>query len=138
MTMIWAWVGHLVLLGAFFAWTGISDATKLNVAFSFITALAWLAAFFWLQTKIFAGAQWGRALLRPRFWGSVVLFIASLAVAKLLIGWVPGVSGTGWQLFSFVLRFALAWTLVNAVWTSIAWQTTLPPTVDGTAPEAVN
>lgn len=136
--MIWAWFGHLVLLAVFFWWTGISDATRLNVALSFVIAVLWLVAFFWVQKKIFVGAQWGKALLRPRFWGSVILFIASLAVAKLMIGWIPEIHGTGWQLFSFILRFGLAWTLVNATWTGIAWQTTLPPSVDGTATRSLD
>lgn len=138
MSMLWAWFGHLILLGVFFWWTGISDSTKLNVTFSLVVAILWVAAFLWLQTKIFAGAQWGKALLRLRFWGSVILLIAALAVAKLLIGWIPEISGTGWQLFSFVLRFGLAWTLVNATWAGVAWQATLPPVVNSGSSEATD
>lgn len=131
MKLLLAWIGHLILLGAFFWWTGFSDATKTSVAITTVVAILWIAAFLWLQKLIFAGAQWSKALARPRFWGAVILFIASLVVAKLITGWIPSISGLGWQLFSFTLRFALAWTLINATWAGIAWQTTLPPTEDG-------
>lgn len=136
MKLVWAWIGHLILLFGFFWWTGLSDASKTSVGISIVSAVIWIAAFFWLQKQIFAGARWSESLFRPRFWGAVILFIASLAVAKLLVGWIPNVSGLGSQLFSFTLRFGLAWTLINATWVGIAWQTTLPPTVDGLPSEA--
>lgn len=135
MKLVWAWIGHLILLGVFFWWTGFSDASKLSVAMSIVVALVWIGVFFWLQKRIFAGALWSEALFRPRFWGAVILFVASLAVAKLLVGWIPNVSGLGSQLFSFTLRFGLAWTLINATWVGIAWQTTLPPVGNGLSPK---
>lgn len=124
--MLWAVPGHLLLLGVFFRWTGIADATRSQVLLSAIVAIAWLAAFAFLQWKIFAGAKRG-ALTRPKFWAAIALFVSSLVAANLITNWIPNVTGLGWQFLSMTLRFTLAWLLINTAWCSIAWQASLPP-----------
>lgn len=131
--MLWAVPGHLALLGVFFWWTGIPDATRGQVWLSALVALAWFAAFAFLQREIFHGATWAAAG-RPKFWAAVVLFAASCVAAKLIANWLPNVAGLGWQLTSMILRFGLAWLLVNAAWCAIAWQAGLPPAEDGRLP----
>jgi hypothetical protein len=127
--MAWAVPGHLVLLGVFFWWTGIPDATRSQVLLSAAAAIAWLAAFVILQRKIFEGAKW-EAVRQPKLWAAIVLFAASLIAANLIANWLPNVAGLGWQLASMALRFGLAWLLINAAWCAIAWQAGLPPSED--------
>lgn len=124
--MLWAVPGHLVLLGVFFWWTGIPDATRGQVLLSATVAAVWLAAFAFLQSRIFAGSK-RQALKRPKFWAAMALFLSSLAAANHMVHWIPNVSGLGWQLSSMILRFALAWLLINTAWCAIAWQASLPP-----------
>lgn len=124
--MLWAVPGHLALLGVFFWWTGIPDATRTQVLLSLAVAVVWLAAFALLQRKIFAGAR-RDALTRPKLWAAIALFVASLVAANLITNWIPNVSGLAWQLTSVVLRFGLAWLLINTAWCAIAWQASLPP-----------
>jgi hypothetical protein len=124
--MLWAVPGHLVLLSVFFWWTGFSDASRSQVLLSVAVAILWFAAFAFLQWKIFAGAKW-EAVARPKFWAAIALFAASLVAANLIVHWIPNITGLGWQLASIVLRFSLAWLLVNTAWCSIAWQASLPP-----------
>jgi hypothetical protein len=128
--------GHFVLLLIFFWWAGLSDANKATVALSIAVAILWLAAFLVLQRRIFAGARWAEAIRSPRFWGAIVLFIATIVIARMLVYWIPNVPGLAWQLISAFLRFGLAWTLLNAAWCGIAWQATLPPAENRLAPVA--
>lgn len=127
--MLWAVPGHLVLFGVFFWWTGIPDATRGQVLLSAIAAIAWLAGFAFLQHKIFANAK-SEAFSRPKFWAAIALFASSLVAANLIASWIPTVTGLGWQLASMILRFGLAWLLINTAWCAIAWQASLPPTED--------
>ncbi len=128
-----AGAGNLALLAVFFWWTGLSDASTPVVALSIVVAVVWIAAFLLLQRRIFAGADFNRAVARPRFWLAIVLFAACLSVAWLLVMWIPNLPGLGWQLWSAGLRLALAWALINAGWCAIAWQAALPPSEDGAA-----
>ena len=128
--MLWAVPGHAVLLGVFFWWTGIPDATRSQVLLSSAVAVAWLVAFAFVQRKIFRDSKWA-ALGKPKFYAAVALLAASLVAANLIANWLPNVTGLGWQLASVVLRFGLAWLLINAAWCAIAWQASLPPSEDG-------
>jgi hypothetical protein len=117
------------LAAVFFWWTGLNVATKPQVALVLGVALAWLAAFAWLQTLIFFDARWD-SLGKQRFWLAALFVLAALATARAIVLWIPNVTGVGWQLTSVGLRFLQAWLLANAAWAGLAWQASAPPGED--------
>ena len=132
-----AFLGHLLFLGVFFWWTGISDDSKGSVALGIAVGVIWFIAILLFEIWLFRGARWATAFQRPRFWAAVALVVASVVMARALtVTWIPNVPGLAWQLTSFVLRFGLAWTLLNAAWIHLARQAGAPPAEDGLAPAA--
>lgn len=132
-----AFLGHLLFLAIFFWWTGMSDDSKGSVALGIAVGVIWLIAILLFEIWLFRGARWGAAFQRPRFWAAVALVAASVVMAKALtVTWIPNVPGLSWQLTSFVLRFGLAWTLLNAAWVHLAGQAGAPPAEDRLAPAA--
>jgi len=132
-----AFLGHLLFLAIFFWWTGMSDDSKGSVALGIAVGVIWLIAILLFEIWLFRGARWGAAFQRPRFWAAVALVAASVVMAKALtVTWIPNVPGLSWQLTSFVLRFGLAWTLLNAAWVHLARQAGAPPAEDRLAPAA--
>ena len=132
-----AFLGHLLFLAIFFWWTGISDDSKGSVALGIAVGVIWFIAILLFEIWLFRGARWGSAFQRPRFWAAVALVGASVVMAKALTAtWIPNVPGLAWQLTSLVLRFGLAWTLLNAAWVHLARQAGAPPAEDRLAPAA--
>lgn len=132
-----SFLGHLVFWGVFFWWTGIGDDSKGGVALSVAVAIVWGLALLAFELWLFRGARWVAAFQQPRFWAAVVLVVASAAIARvLMVTWIPNVPGLAWQLVSFVLRFGLAWILLNAAWIHLARQAGAPPLEDRLAPVA--
>ena len=84
-----AFLGHLVLLGAFFWWTGIGDDTRGQVALSVAVAVLWLIALLALEWWLFRGARWRTAVQRGTFWTALVYVLASAAVARLIMADAP-------------------------------------------------
>lgn len=126
------WFGHLALIVAFFQWTGTLDDRPSRLLSSLAIFLGMLAVTVVFEGYVFRNAR--RAALRSRgFWLAALFVVSSVVVARLIVNWVPNVSGIGWQLLSFVLRFGLAWTLVSAAWWNLARQAALPPTENSPA-----
>jgi hypothetical protein len=126
-------VGHALLLGTFFYWTGISDSTMEQFGISALIFAGWLLALLLLERWLFRAARWRAAMARRDFWLSILLFAAMCVTSNLVVHWVPNVPGVAWQLTSFALRFGLSWLALNALWINVARQASLPPIEDNVA-----
>jgi hypothetical protein len=69
----------------------------------------------------FGGGWAKRIFFRPRYWlGGVLALLVGVLVPKLLVSWVPKVSGVTAQSASLVARFGLALLLAALAWLMLA------------------
>lgn len=112
-------VGIAAILAVLYWWTGLPEATALQVALSFAVLAACAAGFIVLAVR-------GVRRLRPvspvgiaGWLGTLLAFAMGLRFATWIAWWVPQTSGFTLQAASMVLRFGLGYFVAVASWAGL-------------------
>ncbi len=111
--------GIAAILGVLYWWTGLPEATGLQVALSFAVLLVSIAAFVLLARRGIRALRPASPLGIPGWIGVILAFLMGLRFVTWIVWWVPETGSFGAQAASMVLRFGLGYFVAVAAWAGL-------------------